>query len=514
MFKKSNLSTPLSLVLFFIFLFMIACPSGAFAQKMAINDLPTKTVGKKQYYYYVVQPGETIHQLSERWHITRNDIVYYNKKANDGIKPGSILYFPVDVFENYIPKPLDAMAQAATNDTVYEATPILISSVRLKPVEPEIEYRPATLPADTELKVAVCLPFDLGNINKTGKQSIYATDFYKGFLMAIDSLRAEYGNPNIKIFAIDTENPNRVVLSKDNADQLREADIIIAPDQAAQLIQLANYGKENAKYVFNVFQPRDSTYLDNPYVLQGTTPADVMYKKAHFGLLTHLDGAVPVILDNTQSKKDKQNFVTELIKEFTLNDINFINIPYAGTLTDELLAANLPSDAKNFLFIPTSSALVDFQKFEPVLTRLKQKISGDDKTATNVRLFGYPEYTRFHDADFLKLRDLNTILYSRFFNDPKALLTRKLQNSFLKRFGTGLPEGVPNQALYGFDVARWLLELATSGAITSDTITGTWADKNSQMAYRFQSVPAGGFVNNAILIVTLSPYNDAVIEIL
>lgn len=497
-----------------------------------LPSLPTKEISGKRYFYYVVQPGEQIYDLADRWHLTRGDIVAFNLKVADGMPEGTVLYFPEDVFggkfrvaltddESPVDVSVDETPEAyvsedtaafADGDNPDEAERIVIPSLRLTPVDADVQFKPAQ--NDTELKVAVCLPFGLTG-STLSKQATYATDFYRGFLLAVDSLRADYANPRLKIVTIDTDpTTEKTFMTNANKELLADVDIIVAPDQTDRLNLLGRFGRMHQKYVFNVFQPRDSTYLDNPYMLQGTTPASVMYSKAHAAFIDMLGGATPVILENTQGKSDKMSFVTDLTKELERNGIGFVTVSYSGTLTLDQLKSKLPNDVRNFVFIPTSSAHSDFQKFASALTTLKTEKETETDRPGSVRLFGYPEYTRFSDSDMGRLRSLNTTIYSRFYNNPKALLTHKIQNSYNTRYGVSLPEGVPNQALYGFDVARWLIELASNGELTPNTIQGTWADKNSQLMYRFRPVDGGGFVNDAILLINLTGDYDAKIQIL
>lgn len=469
----------------------------------SVTELPIKTVGNRSYYYYKVKKGEQILQLADRWGISRNDIIKYNKKAADGLKAGNVLYFPTDDFE----KPTLESSEYSEN----YITPIIDDDLRLSPVTPT--YARIEPMAKNQLKVVVCLPFAL-KFDKPNKNAVHATDFYKGFLLGIDSLRQFYGNPEIQINVVDSEGEEPLFADHKSKSYFEGADIVIAPESTKRLNELAKQAKNDHFYVLNVFQTRDSAYLDNPFVLQGTTPGNVMYQKASDYFLNNLRGAVPVILNNLQGKNDKQTFVSELVRQMASKNIDYITINYDGALTTENLMQNIPSDKTNLAFIPTSSSLNEFQKFSSALSNFKTFIETDLSSPGIVRLFGYPEYIRFAGDAFDKLRMLNTSYYTRFYNDPNSFDTRKINNSYVSRYGTVLPEGVPNQVLYGFDVARWIISLATAPEVTSESISGVVCNDNSQMEYRFVPVYGGGMVNDAIYIVTLAPLSDIKKEIL
>lgn len=74
-------------------------------------DLPTTLVNGKEYFYYDVQPKETIFSISKQLGISREEIIHYNPAIEGGLKAYTRLYFPV---ENYTP----ANAIQSTSHTV------------------------------------------------------------------------------------------------------------------------------------------------------------------------------------------------------------------------------------------------------------------------------------------------------------------------------------------------------------------------------------------------------------
>ena len=355
------------------------------------------------------------------------------------------------------------------------------------------------------LNVAVCLPFELDEESPT-KAGQYATEFYKGFLLGLDSLRMAYGNPPLNIIAIDTGKGIDL-----HNKLLDKADIIIAPESSSQLAELGAFGLKNKKYIFNTFQARDSTFQENPYMIQGNIVANAMYSKAIDWFLQNLYDAVPVILDNETGKKDRLPFVEALTQK--LNEIGreFIMLTYDGALTSSALLSNLPEDATGLVFIPTSGAHNEFQKISTALVNYKNALA--ETGTTKIRLFGYPEYTRFTGDSYDKMKTIGTTIFSRFYFDPNTLYEHPVNNSYMERYGESLPDGVPNQAMYGFDVAQWILKLTRNESLNPEGILNTHLDDGQQVAYRFMSIPGGGFANDAILLVTLGEEIETIVEI-
>lgn len=66
------------------------------AATVSAIDLPVTSVNGKDYYYYDVQPQETLFSLSQRLGISREQIVEYNPGVDAGLKAYTRLYFPVE----------------------------------------------------------------------------------------------------------------------------------------------------------------------------------------------------------------------------------------------------------------------------------------------------------------------------------------------------------------------------------------------------------------------------------
>lgn len=522
------------------------------AMGAAALDLPTKEVNGKQYYYYKVQKGETVYSLSHRFGVTYDDMIKYNPWISEGLKHGKTLYFPIDEFADTKSRNNTVEHKVKRGETLYSVAnkySIPIDDIiRLNPdadeglkagqilvipteenvgpvesqmtnelphVKPELESHAADVVYDEtepgssrEFAVAVAMPFALDN-PKPGKPAVYATDFYRGFLLAIDSLRSEYNNPRINVTAIDVSD---VPSLKRNEGTLRMMDMIIAPDNADVLNELNKFGIQNQIYVLNNFQARDTAPMTNPYAIQGNILQADMFDRAIDYFIDYLNGATPVVLDNTKGTKDKEPFVKQLMSRLANEGIEVKTLSFSGELTSNAVSELLPIEGNDYVFIPMSGSLTEFNKFAHALKNY-QKESSEYARPGSIRLFGYPEYTRFSNDALDDLSRLNTTFYSRFYNDSSLGGNDRLNASFIKWFGTELPDGVPNQALYGFDTARWLLALASRGELDESRITGTRITMPAQQAYIMRHVPDGGYINDALFFVTITPGQAVKVEL-
>lgn len=60
-----------------------------------VADLPVTNLNGQLYFYYEVQPKETIYSLTHKLGVTREQILASNPSVADGLKAHSVLYFPV-----------------------------------------------------------------------------------------------------------------------------------------------------------------------------------------------------------------------------------------------------------------------------------------------------------------------------------------------------------------------------------------------------------------------------------
>ncbi|MDE5750135.1 MAG: hypothetical protein K2H87_05130, partial [Duncaniella sp.] len=345
----------------------------------------------------------------------------------------------------------------------------------------------ATPAPPKEISVAVLLPFMLGEENPS-KSALRTTEFYKGFMLAVDSLRNS--QTPINITAYDTEG-STVKVSEILADTtFSRHTAIVAPDDASQLALLAEYGKNNNVPVLNPFLVRDESYLYNPSMIQGNLPTPQMYAKAVNALAERLERSVPVFLSVKGAQADKAEFVAELKKELDSRTIAYTEIEVDGTLTPATLAG-LSSDG-NYTFIPVSSRQADLNKLLPGLIEWR-----DGAGTPVVRLFGYPEWTTFRGETLSNMHNIGTTLYSRIYADYDDARTEAIDSKFRQWYGARMESVVPRQGLMGFDAGMFIIPWLQQGRKTYDGV---------QHGFRLRRAADGaGMYNDMLYLINFRP---------
>ena len=401
---------------------------------VASHNIATSSIASTGY---IVKKKETFYSISKAHGITVAEL----EAANPGItvlREGQVLSIPTAQTTT-----ATASAPSTTVENQPASTTVATNSEAQTPTISVDDFAAASgFVQDKDLSVAVVLPFML-NEETMSKSAQRYTEFYKGLLLAADSLRNN-GTP-IRISAFDTEGS----VAKFNeilADPaLKNHRMIIAPDNVEQLIMLGEFGRANGVKVLNSFIVRDETFKTNPTVMQANIPSDMMIDKAVDAMTLHIGKTTPVFLTVADGANDKAEFVEALKKNLKAKGIDYkiINAP-EGYITKANLQ-ELPAEG-NYTFIPATGRQSEVNKLLPGIIEWR-----DEAIMPVVKVIGYPEWITFRGETLDKMHNLNTIVYSRFFDDESAPRSKDVAAKFKKWYGSDMENAIPRQGMLGFD---------------------------------------------------------------
>ncbi len=437
------------------------------AEPAPAQPAPKQTAGVKGY---IVKKKETFYSIA----VANGLSVAALEAANPGVtslKEGQVLNIPV----REVPAEIVADASAApTGDkSVAEAAADSVTVAS----------------ADKSVSLAVMLPFML-NEESPSKNACRYTEFYKGLLLAVDSLRNN-GAP-IHVTAYDTEGSVLKVREALTDSTFRRHNAIIAPDNSAQMAILAEYGKNNNVKVVNTFIVRDDSYLTNPDMVQANLPSQLMYRKAIDALMERFENATPVFLNIKGTTGDKADFVGELRKSLDAKGKTYMEVEADGRLTVADLKP-LPADG-NYVFVPAAGRQADLNKLMPGIIEWR-----DQAVTPTVQLFGYPEWTTFRGETLENMHNLNTTVYSRFYTDEESARTKDIDARYKQWYGTRMENAVPRLGLLGFDTGMFVIPYMLNGGDKYDGVQNGY--------YLVRSGENGGAYNDALYFVTFRPGN-------
>lgn len=485
-------------------------------EKKSDKPMPAKSETKTQTVAgrsHVIADHETLYQIARDNNISLSDLL----AANPGLdaarySAGTTIAIPASaqVTTAADTKPVSNAYQVKSGDTFYGiATRHGVPIAQLYEANPGVdvlkEGMTINLPAGCDEKVepakaiaephkttlAVVLPFQLEDHGKHNKNMV---EFYRGFLLAVDSLRS-MGQP-IHILTYDTKGTIDGLKEVLAAPELKNAQAIIAPDNADQLAELNQYGADNKIAILNLFNNRDTAYLTNPFAIQGALPRDDMYRRAAKSFVESFDGFTPVFLVNNDGRKDKMEFIDVVRAELNRSGKAYKEIGYNGTLSLETLNNALGSTTK-YAFLPASSHKEEFENIATALQAYKD--ARDFKN--EVVVWGYPEWLA-NRAAYAKMHNLDSYVYSRT-DLPEKYTTEAIDANYQKWYGPGMSVAFPRRAYMGFDAGIFLLKSVSYNG--GDFNHGTPFVSSITMPITLKRQPGGGLYNNDLLLINLAP---------
>jgi len=201
----------------------------------------------------------------------------------------------------------------------------------------------------------------------------------------------------------------------------------------------------------------------------------------------------PVILDSANDRKDKLNFVSRLKERLDREGIEYTTLEFDGNLHKTILEENLPTSASYFI-ITMSGHLSEYNKIASGLAAFAESLAAEGNTLTT---FGYPEWISFRGDAQDKLAQIGALYYSRFYVDKDGEDTKHTIAEFRRWYGKAPADGIPVQALLGYDSMRYILTALHEGnAILDRPYHGI------QSSYNFVHTPGiKGSINDALYII-------------
>ena len=439
----------------------------------------------RRNYKYEVKRGETFASIAADNGITEQELKNANPDMKKAKKGKTII----------LPKPY-------TERVTGEMATIPLEELR-DYYEPRINDLYEGLVAkrlENEVNIAMVLPFQLHK-SAPPKQAYLYTDFYKGFLLALDNAASESGKHfNIKVY--DTQHNLNVTDSILALPELKTMNLIIAPSEPQQLARINAFGKTNGVPVLNCFTTRNEDYLDNPYVYQVNTPTSELMNNVMRWFDEQFKG-YNVIFLNASSDNDKEMF------EYMRNHINSkkyntSTINANGDLTYDAISDKMNPGSK-YVFIPSSGDKNLIKRFINALKKVKS-----ERFDCDLSLIGYPEYVLYLKDYQTELQDIDTYMFSRFFN-AKGYRTRNLDEAYKANYDGEPLKGEPYMALYGWDTGQYLIKtLGTDGRIDEDTPLY----EGVQTSFRWERGDNWrGFTNQAVSIVHFSTDHQITVKV-
>lgn len=396
-----------------------------------------------------------------------------------------------------IPTPISAPLQSTSNKdrTLISEEPQKHNQIFLGDSYNEIIDETIADSVDRPVKIAVILPFML-NDNSVDKQTQLYTEFFKGMLLAADSLKNN--KTEVILDAYDSENNLNTVRDIISRPEFAGTDIIITPDNDEQLALISEYADTASATILNIFAVKNTDYISDSKIMQANIPHSQMYQQAVKSFMEEFDGYIPVILTSEEGKHDKDEFANLLKDQLSKAGKNYEIINYTGYLKSSDFS-NLKNEEGRYVFVPVSGSSSEFNHIISALKNYRESSSDYN----SVRLFGYPEWITFRGDELENLHIMNATVYSRFYNDESSQRSKLINDKYSSSFGAPMMSAVPVQGILGFDTGYFLLS-----AIDNDInlIDGNTFYNGIQSGFHFvKHDDVAGKVNDLLYFVNFRP---------
>lgn len=339
------------------------------------------------------------------------------------------------------------------------------------------------------VRVGVMLP--LHDVDGDGRRM---TEFYRGMLMACDSLRAEGMNIDIHAWNVNIDADITDFIKQPGA---AKCDIIFGPLYSKQVHALAEFCKARDIQMVIPFSITGDDVSMYKQIFQVYQTNDRQTNNSIETFLKLFPNCHPVFIDCNDKTSTKGNFTFGLRTRLESHNIGY-GITNIGS-SDDLFAKQFSQNSQNIVILNTGRS--------PELTLALNKLAilKANNPTLKIKLFGYTEWMMYLGIDEAKFHEFDTYIPSTFYYNPASPRTQSLTRSYRQWFKTDMQNALPRFALTGYDYAQFFLRgFAKYGkAFRGVKNQNSW--KAVQAPLRFKQVGAAGMQNDFFQLVHFMP---------
>lgn len=425
-------------------------------------------------YEHKVEKQETLYSISKKYNCTTEDILIANPSIRElGLQEGSIIFVPKKSTTSF-----QSRGELNTNNATY------------------------FLPQDGVVRIALLLPFIEGSNSLSKTASIERiTEYYEGFLLAVQRMKEKGLNAEIYTFDIGSDNDTRRLESILGTTELNSLNLIIGGVSERQVQLISKFSQNTGiKYVVP-FSNKNTGVNNNKNMFQVANSHSNLFPKIVRGFANTFADANIIFLTEAGSDKNKLDFVKELQKDLRDANIASRTAPSTASITDDLNAV-IDKNKRNII-VPTSSS-------EATMKRIMDAMPILTKNETNISLFGYPEWQAYLNKT-KKLHQFNSYMYSTFYLDTAHPESQLFADRYKKWYNKNFIVAMPRYAHMGYDTGIvFLTALQRLGHDFSSRI-GDLNTPTLQSALYFEPASAkGGYINTGVYFINLRPDGSVV----
>lgn len=339
--------------------------------------------------------------------------------------------------------------------------------------------------AGKTVHVGVMLP--IHDVDGDGRRM---TEYYRGMLMACDSLRAQGMNIDIHAWNVNID-ADITSFMKDPA--AGKCDVIFGPLYTKQVHALAEFCRaRDIKLVIPFSISGDDVSLYKQ-IFQVYETNDRLTNSSIESFLNRFPNARPVFIDCNDKTSNKGGFTFGLRTRLESKNIKY-GITSLNS-SDDLFAKQFSTTQQNVVVLNSARS--------PELTQAIRKLETLRAYNPSIRitLFGYTEWMMYLGIDEQKFHSFDAYIPSTFYYNPSDPRTKALTQNYVRWFHTDMQQALPRFAITGYDHAQFFLRgIATYGKAFKGT-KGQSTYKPLQAPLMFKQVSTAGMQNDFFQLV-------------
>lgn len=421
-----------------------------------------------------VQRKETIFSISRMYDITEEELIAANPELQKGkLKKGRFLFIPYpkqQVVESVPPQSVST----PTNEELFNENKADCQSIKT-------------------IKAAVMLPLMLDSNQSQGEQ-LRITEFYEGFLIAVDSLKRQGISMDIHTF--DTKGNTTTIHSILSQKAMKDMDIIFGVASGETVKPLAEFAEKNNIRLVIPFTPKVEQVFSNPYIYQINTPQSYLYSEVYEHFIRKFRKSDVIFLEDGSGDREKAEFIKGLKAELQDNKVGYKQLQLSNDINPDRIVAAMDTTAQT-IFIPTSGKNTTLTRLLPHLSMVRR-----EHPTIDMHLFGYPEWQTYTQDYLASFYELDTYFYSSFYTNnlfPEAI---HFTHTYRHWYSKDMSNTFPKYGMLGFDIGYFFLKgLAQQGSALESNLNRVEVTP-IQTGFKFERVNNwGGFINRKVFFV-------------
>lgn len=434
---------------------------------------------------YVAQKGDNYKKIAKREGVDVDDLKAANPNT-DKVKPGVMIQLPKEQKDSVLVAISEGSELELKNN----------DSERIKEIYDSVHNN--VIP---DVNIALLLPYML-NDSTPSKSALLYTEFYKGFLLAVKDINSECNN-KINIHTYDTENKSDVLNQILLNPEMKDMNLIFAPDGVEPLNVISQFCQDNKIYMVNTFSVKNSSYENNPYIFQINIPqADMQADICEWFDTEFSDYEIMFVHKKGTKEKD---LIAELKSHFEQQNKVVHFFEYQSVLKRDEIEKKMEPE-KKYVLIPTSGSKTVMSQLLPAVKKINE-----ERLDIDVSIFGAPEWVTYMEDWKNDFHTTDTYFYSRFFVNPQDDNVELFEDEYKHWYGEPLMSAAPQFGYLGYDTGMFFLKsICLNGKDFNNTIEDY---KGLQSSFKFERINNwSGFINKYLYFVHFTP--DGKIEII